>query len=162
MHKKRKIAEILSVSFLLSVSIIVILLNFFLLGPTTNEGNESFAGTFLFISVYACAVALAYILRDRFILRFTIGYFIFNFICSAITFFASFFDFTLDYVLAVFAVPPVAFLGTSVLIPWQYTVAVSSALFSCVFIVASLLMLRNISKKEKEEAILKPHVKGHR
>lgn len=155
---KRKLAEILSVSFLLSVSIVVILLNFFFLGPTTNENNESFAGTFLFIAVYICATAVAYVLKNRFVLRFVLGYFAFTLVCSVITLFISFFDVSYNALLTVIAAPPIAFLGAYVLIPLQYTVSILSVIFSFGFMAAAFFMLRKIAQKETAEAVLHPHV----
>ena len=151
MFGKKRLAEIAAVSFVLAVSICIIIYNF----AFAELQSEAPSGTFLFIALWVCAVTVAYLLMSRFVLAFAAVYFCVTLVSAAMSILINVFSVSYSIALSFIVAPTAAFLGVYAIIPAQYTVAVSSAAVSAAFCLLSFVLIRGIAKKEAATAILR-------
>lgn len=101
---RKKLADILIVSFLISMVIIISFFNLI----SEEQGSENFAGTVLFLLLFVGAEVVSYILSRRAVGAFCFGYFAFVLLCLLYGFAMEFFDIGYNIIAAFcgFAIAP--------------------------------------------------------
>ncbi|MBQ8207424.1 MAG: hypothetical protein IJZ89_01665 [Clostridia bacterium] len=88
MFSKKKVIDMLFISLLLSLVIIISFFNLI----SEEQSNENFAGTVLYIIVFASAAVIAYVLGERTVSFFSFGYFVIISLCFCFGFIMELFD----------------------------------------------------------------------
>ena len=127
MISRKKLADILIVSFLISITIIISFFNLI----SDEQGSENLAGTVLFLLLFAGAEVVSYILSKRAVGAFCFGYFSLILLCFLYGFLMEFFDIGYN-ALAVFC----AF----VIAPFYGFIYVSEASFEYISMAAVLIL----------------------